>query len=375
MKTYKIFFIIMAIILSSCGNNIWSPNNLISETDLSNSNHKPNRVLVGYWESWTAVIHNGGHIKLNSSEKNYDAYNIIQVAFANISRDGTVSVEDVSDGEKMDFPSPEEIKEAQSKGKKILLSLGGEKGAVMLTDKKVMKRFTQTLIQVLEKYGYDGVDVDIETGLVAGPKPEQLSESQISLIGSIKEILSHFDKKGKRLMLTMAPEAAYVVGGIRHYGGPWGAYLPVMEALRDRLDYIHMQYYNTSGMPGLDGKDHAAGTADFLISMTDAIIRGYPVAGSSFKYSGLDPSKVVIGLPAADGAGGGYISTSQVNIALDCLTKGKGCTSYKPPKIYKNLGGLMTWSINWDRATTSKTNKFQFAKNFSEYFGTSSEKN
>ncbi|GGW36636.1 hypothetical protein GCM10010320_15150 [Streptomyces caelestis] len=37
-----------------------------------------------------------------------------------------------------------------------------------------------------------------------------------------------------------------------------------------------------------------------------------------------------------------------MNNALDCLTKGSGCGSSKPPRTYPDLRGAMTWSTNWD---------------------------
>ncbi len=64
---------------------------------------------------------------------------------------------------------------------------------------------------------------------------------------------------------------------------------------------------------------------------------------------GLDPSQVGIGVPASpSGAGSGYVSPTVVNNALDCLTRGTNCGSFKPSKTYPGLRGAMTWSTNWD---------------------------
>ncbi len=65
--------------------------------------------------------------------------------------------------------------------------------------------------------------------------------------------------------------------------------------------------------------------------------------------NGLDPSQVGLGLPASTrAAGGGYVSPSVVNNALDCLTKAVNCGSFKPSRTYPDLRGAMTWSTNWD---------------------------
>jgi len=42
------------------------------------------------------------------------------------------------------------------------------------------------------------------------------------------------EARGEGFVLTTAPETAFVQGGFAAYGGIWGAYLPVIHALRDR---------------------------------------------------------------------------------------------------------------------------------------------
>ena len=39
---------------------------------------------------------------------------------------------------------------------------------------------------------------------------------------------------------------------------------------------------------------------------------------------------------------------SVVNSALDCLSGGTNCGSFKPPATWSGIRGAMTWSINWD---------------------------
>ena len=36
---------------------------------------------------------------------------------------------------------------------------------------------------------------------------------------------------------------------------------------------------------------------------------------------------------------------------------------------YPNLGGLMTWSINWDKVTTCNATTYQYAQNYQTLFG------
>ena len=135
-------------------------------------------------------------------------------------------------------------------------------------------------------------------------------------------------------MLTMAPETAYVTGGQIAYGGPWGAYLPIIGKYRDsgRLSYLNMQYYNGSmyGCPGGVATSYSAGTVEGFVEQTRCLNNGFQAGGVTFS---LPYSKQVPGLPAQPGAGGGYMTPSLVSQAYSQVSSVKG---------------LMTWSINWD---------------------------
>lgn len=286
------------------------------------------RVVVGYWETWDAVIHSAGHIPLNDI---HDGYNVLNVAFPVLLPDGTAVLEDgMAPGE--DPPSPAEIAQAQAEGRKVLLSIGGAAAGINLNSSAVVQRFIETIIPILERDGYDGIDIDIESGLVAGPSFQELSPSQSGLLTIILAVTDHF---GPDFMLTMAPETAYVTGGAVAYGGPWGAYLPIIDRVRDRLDWIQMQYYNGS-MYGRDGRSYPAGTVEGMVQQTIAMVEGFQVAGGA-TFAGLDAKQVVVGLPAITGAGNGYMRPSDVQAAFDQLDA-----------RYANLRGLMTWSANWD---------------------------
>jgi chitinase len=85
---------------------------------------------------------------------------------------------------------------------------------------------------------------------------------------------------------------------------------------------------------------YSQGTVDFLTALACIQLEG-----------GLSPSRVGLGLPASPRAAGSrYVSPTVVNDALDCLTRGTGCGSFKPSRTYPDLRGAMTWSTNWDAA-------------------------
>lgn len=300
------------------------------------------RVLVGYWETWDAVIHSAGHIPLDSVNDNY---NVINIAFPVIYNDGTCIFEDnMAPGE--DVPSPAEIAAAQAKGKKVLISIGGAAASVNLSNAAVVDKFIATVIEIIKEYGFDGIDIDIESGLLAGSNISEVSFTQASLIRIMTTVTDAF---GPDFMLTMAPETVYVTGGTLGFGGPWGAYLPIIEAVKDRIDWVQMQYYNNDYF-GADGTSYAPGSVEGAVAQTFAMIEGFNTYGGG-QFSGLRPDQVVIGLPAITGAGNGYIPPSGVQSVFNqVITK------------YPNLRGLMTWSINWDCS-----NGYEYANNHGPY--------
>ncbi len=111
---------------------------------------------------------------------------------------------------------------------------------------------------ILKRYNFDGIDIDIETGLTGSGNINQLSTSQANLIRIIDGVLAQMPAN---FGLTMAPETAYVTGGSVTYGSIWGAYLPIVKKYADngRLWWLNMQYYNGS-MYGCSGDSYPAGT-------------------------------------------------------------------------------------------------------------------
>ena len=104
-------------------------------------------------------------------------------------------------------------------------------------------------------------------------------------------------------LLSMAPETAYVQGGYSAYGSIWGAYLPIIYGVKDKLTYIHVQHYNAGSGIGMDGNNYNQGTADYEVAMADMLLHGFPVGGNTNNiFPALRSDQVMIGLPAAPAA-------------------------------------------------------------------------
>ncbi|KAM0512357.1 hypothetical protein ACHAPE_008923 [Trichoderma viride] len=292
------------------------------------------KVLMGYWENWDGAsngVHPGfGWTPIENPIIKQNGYNVINAAFPVILSDGTVLWENDMAPDTT-VATPEEMCEAKAAGATILMSIGGAAAGIDLSSSTVADKFIATIVPILKQYNFDGIDIDIETGLVGSGNINTLSTSQANLIRIIDGVLAAMPSN---FGLTMAPETPYVTGGSVTYGSIWGSYLPIIQKylLNGRLWWLNMQYYNDDYY-GCSGDSYAAGTVAGFIAQTDCLNAGLTIQGTTIK---IPYNMQVPGLPAQQGAGGGYMSPSLVGQAWDHYNGA--------------LKGLMTWSINWDGA-------------------------
>ena len=330
----------------------------------------PNPALVGYWHNWNDV--NAPYIQLDSID---NRYNVIEVAFAVPTSTTNMTMLFTPDGVSQSVFIAK-VQALKNQGKKVLISIGGATTSIDLTTTVNKIAFVSSMTTIINTYGFDGMDIDIENGnsilITGGTIAAPTNIAQINLIDAIKQIMTNYrTTHPQKLLLTMAPETAYVQGGLSGFGSIWGGYLPIIHALRDSIDILQVQLYNSGSMYGIDSKAYSQGTADFILAMTEAVIQGFNTSGGMF--TGLPASKVAVGLPAcSSAAGGGFVDSATVKAAINYLT-GKGT---KPGTYvlatsggYPALRGMMTWSINWDAVSTC-ANRYQFANNYQSIFGT-----
>ncbi|MET9013859.1 glycoside hydrolase family 18 protein [Streptomyces olivaceoviridis] len=274
----------------------------------------PKHAVTGYWQNFN----NGATVqKLSDVPSSYD---IIAVAFADAtSTPGAVSFTLDSaglNGYTVDqFKA--DIKAKQAAGKKVIISVGGEKGSVSVNDASSAANFANSVYSLMQTYGFDGVDIDLENGLNATYMTQAL------------RALS--SKAGSSLIITMAPQTIDMQSTSN-------TYFQTALNIKDILTVVNTQYYNSGSMLGCDGKVYSQGTVDFLTALACIQLEG-----------GLSPSQVGLGVPASTrAAGSGYVSPTVVDNALDCLTAATNCGTFKPSKTYPALRGAMTWSTNWD---------------------------
>ncbi|GIG68364.1 chitinase [Phytomonospora endophytica] len=319
----------------------------------------PKHALIGYLHS--SFANGSGYIRMADVPDSWDIVNLAfgeptSVTSGDIRFRLCPAAECPNVESEADFIAA--IRAKQAKGKKVLISIGGQNGQVQLTTTAARDAFVSSVSAIIDRYGLDGLDIDFEghslyfnSGDTDFRNPT--TPVIVNLISALKTLKARY---GAKFVLTMAPETFFVQVGHQFYGGAGGgdnrtgSYLPVIHAMRDALTVLHVQDYNSGPVMGLDGQYHNIGNADFHIAMTDMIKAGFTVANTGQTFPGLRADQIAFGLPAAVSAGNGYTSPAAVHQAVDCLAKGVNCGGYTlRGGASPAFRGLMTWSVNWDR--------------------------
>ncbi|SJZ51187.1 Chitinase [Pilibacter termitis] len=301
---------------------------VVSTGDAADEMVNPSKqVMVGYWHNWASKndgYQRGTAVALDLDEID-ENYNVVDVSFMKAS--GNSHIPTFKPYNKTDEEFRKEVGELNAKGTSVLLALGGADAHIELrqSDKAA---FVKEIINQVDKYGFDGLDIDLEQSAITA------AENQTVLPEVLREVKDHYAREGKNFLITMAPEFPYLKAN--------GSYAKYIKGLEGYYDWINPQYYNQGG-DGVSGENgvwlaqnNDAKKADFLYALSSALINGTDgFAG----YVQIPADKLVIGLPSnPDAAGSGYVKEAKdVKNAMARLTKDN-----------HQIKGLMTWSVNWD---------------------------
>ncbi|MCG5453202.1 chitinase [Micromonospora hortensis] len=278
----------------------------------------PKHLLTGYWHNFDnpAV-----ELRLRDVPAEYD---LVAVAFAEATATPGALTFGVDPGlaaalggyTDADFTA--DVRTLHSRGKRVILSVGGETGRVTVNNAASATAFANTAAALIARYGFDGIDIDLENGL----NPTYMAQALRALRATV----------GSSLIIAMAPQTIDMQN-------PAGGYFKLALDIKDILTVVNTQYYNSGAMLGCDqNAAYGQGTVNFIVALACIQLE-----------AGLRPDQVGLGLPAGAGAaGGGIVAPSVVNAALDCLARGTNCGSFRPPRTYPGIRGAMTWSVNWD---------------------------
>ncbi|WP_328370726.1 chitinase [Micromonospora zamorensis] len=278
----------------------------------------PKHLLTGYWHNFDnpAV-----ELRLRDVPNEYD---LVAVAFAEATATPGALTFGIDPGlatalggyTDADFTA--DVRTLHSRGKRVILSVGGETGRVTVNNAASATAFADTAAALIARYGFDGIDIDLENGL----NPTYMAQALRALRAKV----------GSSLIIAMAPQTIDMQN-------PAGGYFKLALDIKDILTVVNTQFYNSGAMLGCDqNAAYGQGTVNFIVALACIQLE-----------AGLRPDQVGLGLPAGPGAaGGGIVAPSVVNAALDCLARGTNCGSFRPPRTYPGIRGAMTWSVNWD---------------------------
>jgi chitinase len=294
----------------------------------------PAHVLMGYWQDFT----NGAQPLTMAAVP--ASYNIVAVAFGNAdSTPGQVTFSldpglSAALGGYTQQQFISDIKTLQSRGQKVILSVGGQNGTISVNDATSASNFASSVYAIIAQYGFNGVDIDLENGV----NPQYMASALEQLESDV----------GAGLIITLAPQTV----DTQSTGDD---YLALALNIKSILTMINTQYYNSGSMNGCDGNVYSEGTENFMTALACIELQG-----------GLSASQVGLGMPASpSAAGSGYVPPSLVNSALDCLAARTNCGSFVPSASYPGIRGAMTWSINWDAS-----NGYNFANTVAPHLAT-----
>ncbi|AXB58450.1 T9SS-translocated chitinase ChiA [Flavobacterium fluviale] len=383
-NTYKAYSIVVTAADNAGGIKTFSQALTITNST-SSFNPLPAKVIVGYAHGWD----NTSAPFLYFNQLGDKKFNVVVYSFIETqNRDGYTPILVVNEPRYMTNGvfNPQllknDIKFLRDKGIPVIVSIGGQNGHVELQTVAQKNIFVNGLKAIVDQYNFDGVDIDFEGGSMnfgAGALKD-FSYSAISAYPKLKNIVDAFKELkssyGSGFILTSAPETFYVQVGYSVYSDGAGSFLPVIHNLRNELDLLMVQLYNTGSVLALDNAAYSQATPDFLVSMSDMLMKGFNVASTGFYFPPLPASKVVIAIPACAPAApaGGYLTPEKGIQAFNYLRFGttfSGRTYTLKGGPYPDMRGVMTWSINWDAACGTG---YQFSNAYAAYFASQAAK-
>lgn len=276
-----------------------------------------NHAIIGYWGS---AADKPQPSQLPEALKR--GYNVICLAFGDtLASDGSFQIHtNLGDPPKKGDISTDAGVNGDSW--QYLISFGGQNaaGPQVPDEAAYVEGFLASYQAAKQKYGFDGIDIDIETGM------------STPLLRALRQIFVKLHEQGQ--VISMAPQPLNIdpeeVSTFME--GAYNAYVPLVDStMIDTVTYIAPQLYN-NGMPLGDVEKYIA-----------SMQKGHTLDwdGKSLTLD-VPSSKLVFGYPAAPGAAPAGPSQSW-EASPESLV-----AYYRKSDALMATAGVMAWSIGWD---------------------------
>lgn len=309
---------------------------LLFEVQIFAENYK----LGGYYRSWAQAEYSVTDIP-------FDQLTHIFNAFAWPDKNGDLVYEN-------GFVNRQLISLAHQKGVKVLVSVGGASNSYgfpeMCANDNKRARFVNNIIQFVQKYQYDGIDLDWEF--------PQTSADGLNLVKLVNELRKRLDTLGQGYLLTMAIP-------VGNWYGQWFQF----DLLNNSVDWFNAMTYDFHG----SWTNHSGHNAPLYSPGSSVDNCGSVDEGIKYLHyqRGIPSAKIVLGLAF-------YGKKFNTKGLYQSSTGGEQTYGYADIAKWINHG----WNYHWDNVskvpyltnnggdelityddTTSIALKCQYAKN------------
>ncbi|MCF6136521.1 glycoside hydrolase family 18 protein [Pseudalkalibacillus berkeleyi] len=329
---------------------------------------------IGYYAGWSA------YSGFNVTDIDASKLTHLNYAFANISEDGKIAVGDPAI-DLANFQQLQELKK-QNLHLKTLISVGGwtwsERFSDVALTEQSRTKFAESVLAFVQKYGFDGVDLDWEYP-VSGGQPDNINrpEDKHNYTLLLKKIRETFDAADKAYLLTIASGASAV----------HASHLE-LDQLHRYVDYIQLMTYDIHGewdeLTGMnaplyqdpDSRFYHEWSVHNAVQMfiergvpAEQIVMGLPLYGRMFKQPAEESNSLYQPFTGGGKAisyaalerdfigKNGFTKHWEEDSQVPWLTDNSTFISYDDPKSIglktdyikaKQLGGAMMWELSQD---------------------------
>lgn len=306
--------------------------------DYSNKKISKN-AICGYWCNY---ISSDDFVPMKLSDIP-DYYEVINVAFARSdgNKNGAIKFElNEYLSETLNYSNEEfkkDIIDLQNKNKKVILSIGGSNDKnINITNEDEALNFANSVIEKINEYNFNGIDIDIENGNIETKYFEDA-------------IMKISDNYASNLFITINSSATEM-RSTNVNNGIDNIWYRISKDLKDILALISIRYYNSGMQRGFDYEQiysREQGHISFITALATKFLED-----KNFNHRQVGICILGYNEPQGDDLPQAFMEADKIVLALSSLIEGKDVhDSYKnfiPPTSYPDIGPTTIWSINND---------------------------